>query len=93
MQCRLLAWQDGGIYRRAYRQAAYSSLLESEKITKERGIFKPSIFITDFDMDGNQEYLYRGSTSTPTCTPRAASIIETRLLSHLLELLRYHGTS
>ena len=62
-QCHSAYWhgRDGGIYRRAFRQAAYYSLLESEKVTKERGIFKPSIFTTDFDMDGNQEYLYRGT--------------------------------
>jgi 4-alpha-glucanotransferase len=77
-QCNAAYWhgRNGGIYRRAYRQAAYSSLLESEKITKERGIFKPSIFITDFDMDGNQEYLYRGININAYIHPQGGSVIE-----------------
>ena len=77
-QCHTAYWhgQNGGIYRRAYRQAAYFSLLESEKITKERGIFKPSVFITDFDMDGNQEYLYRGINVNAYVHRRGGALIE-----------------
>lgn len=77
-QCHSPYWhgRDGGIYRRSFRQAAYNSLLESEKVTKERGIFKPSIFITDFDMDGNQEYLYRGININAYVHRLGASLIE-----------------
>ncbi len=67
---------DGGIYRRIYRNAAYHSLLEAEKVTKERGIFKPSVFITDFDMDGLQEYLYRGTNINAYLHQKGGTLFE-----------------
>ncbi len=67
---------DGGIYRRKYRNSAYHSLLEAEKVTKERGIFKPSIFITDFDMDGLQEYLYRGTNINAYLHQKGGTLFE-----------------
>ncbi len=77
-QCHAPYWhgRDGGIYRRSFRQAAYNSLLESEKVTKERGIFKPSIFTTDFDMDGHHEYLYRGININAYVHLLGAALIE-----------------
>ncbi len=55
-------WESGGtgIQRNQTRKAAYSALIEAEKMTREKGIFKPSIIATDFDMDGLQEFLYQG---------------------------------
>ena len=50
-----------GIYRRSIRQSAYSSLIEAEKTTRERGIFKPYTGREDFDMDGLHEYLFNGN--------------------------------
>ena len=52
----------GGIYNSRIRHAAYSALLEAEKATRERGIFKSALTALDFDMDGDKEYLYNGLT-------------------------------
>ena len=61
-QCHHAYWhgRPGGIYRNALRKSVYSSLIEAEKVTRERGIFIPSVIAIDFDMDGVQEYLYQG---------------------------------
>jgi alpha-amylase len=49
-----------GIRSNQTRKTAYSSLIEAERMTREKGIFKPSIVAADFDMDGLQEYLFQG---------------------------------
>ncbi|MEW5814789.1 MAG: alpha-amylase/4-alpha-glucanotransferase domain-containing protein [Spirochaetota bacterium] len=61
-QCHDVYWhaQKGGIYSNHLRKAVYYSLIEAEKITREKGIFIPSIISVDFDMDGLVEYLYQG---------------------------------
>ncbi len=50
----------GGIYNSRLRHAAYSALIEAEKATRERGIFKAALSSVDFDMDGDKEFLYNG---------------------------------
>ncbi len=50
---------DGGIYRSSIRKAVYRSLLEAEKITREKGDFIPSLAVFDFDLDGEPEYLFQ----------------------------------
>jgi alpha-amylase len=50
----------GGIYSSRLRHAAYSALIEAEKATRERGIFKSALSSVDFDMDGEKEFLYSG---------------------------------
>ena len=52
--------RHGGIYHNRLRKQVYQSLIEAEKITRERGIFIPSVVTVDFDMDGLPEYLYQG---------------------------------
>lgn len=52
--------KHGGIYDNRLRKAAYRALIEAEKVTREKGIFKPSLAAVDFDMDGTSEYLYQG---------------------------------
>ena len=52
--------RHGGIYQNRLRKQVYHSLIEAEKITRERGIFIPSVVTMDFDMDGLPEYLYQG---------------------------------
>jgi alpha-amylase len=61
-QCHSAYWHGphGGIYHNHLRKHVYRSLIEAEKITRERGIFIPSIVTVDFDMDGLPEYLYQG---------------------------------
>ncbi|OQX28753.1 MAG: hypothetical protein B0D92_07150 [Spirochaeta sp. LUC14_002_19_P3] len=51
---------SGGIYNNKLRYHAYKALLEAEKATRERGIFKAALSSIDFDMDGEKEYLYNG---------------------------------
>jgi len=61
-QCNNAYWhgRPGGIYQNRLRKTVYSSLIEAEKVTREKGIFIPSILSLDFDMDGLSEYLYQG---------------------------------
>lgn len=53
--------RHAGIYINKLRKAAYSAMIEAEKITQEKGVFIPSIIKTDFDFDGQDEYLYQGN--------------------------------
>jgi alpha-amylase len=63
-QCHSAYWsggRGGGIYSNQLRKQVYASLIEAEKVTREKGIFSPSIITVDFDMDGLWEFLYQGS--------------------------------
>jgi len=51
---------SGGIYSSRLRHSAYRALIEAEKSTRQRGIFKAALTAVDFDMDGDKEYLYNG---------------------------------
>jgi len=51
----------GGIYQSSLRKHAYSALIAAELMTREQGIFAPSIVKSDLDLDGLDEYLYQGS--------------------------------
>ncbi|MGI9255725.1 MAG: alpha-amylase/4-alpha-glucanotransferase domain-containing protein, partial [Salinispira sp.] len=53
--------EHGGVYVNNYRKEVYAALIRSEKITREQGIFAPSIISLDFDMDGLDEFLYQGN--------------------------------
>ena len=62
-QCSSAYWGGGvggGLYSNRLRKQIYSSLIEAEKVTREKGIFSPSIITVDFDMDGLSEFLYQG---------------------------------
>jgi hypothetical protein len=50
----------GGIYTSRLRKSVYAALIEAEKVTREKGIFIPSIVTLDFDMDGVNEFLFQG---------------------------------
>ncbi|MDR2071189.1 MAG: DUF1925 domain-containing protein, partial [Treponema sp.] len=49
----------GGIYRNTIRNAAYRALIGAEKLTREKGVFIPSLMALDFDLDGEDEYLFQ----------------------------------
>ena len=51
----------GGIYFNHLRKEVYRSLIEAEKLTRDKGIFMSSIICSDFDLDGQDEYLYQGN--------------------------------
>ena len=61
-QCHAAYWRGrhDGLFKNHLRKNVYTSLIESEKITREKGIFIPSIIGVDFDMDGIGEYLFQG---------------------------------
>ncbi|TVQ37960.1 MAG: DUF1926 domain-containing protein [Spirochaetaceae bacterium] len=61
-QCHNAYWHGppGGIYQNLLRKRVYSCLIEAEKVTREKGIFIPSVLSLDFDMDGLAEYLFQG---------------------------------
>ena len=79
--------QDSGIYRlgsasspgllsSAVRKAAYRSLLEAEKITREKVKFTPSLSVFDFDLDGEGEYIFQDEKLNCYVKPRGAGIFE-----------------
>ncbi|MBN1699601.1 MAG: DUF1926 domain-containing protein [Spirochaetales bacterium] len=61
-QCNHAYWHGkfGGIYLNHLRKEVYRSLIEAELMTRDKGMFLPSIITADFDMDGIDEYLYQG---------------------------------
>ena len=79
--------QDSGIYRLGsksspglshsrIRKAAYRSLLEAEKITRERKKLSPSLSVFDFDLDGEGEYVFSDDKLNCSLKSRGASIFE-----------------
>ncbi|MDR2186258.1 MAG: DUF1926 domain-containing protein [Treponema sp.] len=67
---------DGGIYRNMLRKAAYRALLGAEKITREKGIFIPSLLTFDFDLDGEEEYLFQDTHMNCYVKTSGAGIFE-----------------
>lgn len=61
-QCNAPYWHSElpGIYENHLRKAAYSHLINAEKSTREKGIFRTALNTHDFDFDGGYEYLYQG---------------------------------
>jgi hypothetical protein len=66
----------GGIYRNTLRNAAYKALLGAEKITREKGVFIPSLMNFDFDLDGEDEYLFQGEQINCYIKSRGAAVFE-----------------
>ena len=65
-----------GIQKNSLRKAVYRSLLEAEKITREKGVFIPSILAFDVNFDGKTEYVIQGNDINCSITQRGASIFE-----------------
>jgi 4-alpha-glucanotransferase len=65
-----------GIYNIQLRHSAYRFLIESEKTTREKGIFIPALMSMDFDLDGLNEYVYQGHTLNAYCHQKGGSLIE-----------------
>jgi hypothetical protein len=66
----------GGIYRNTVRNAAYRALLEAERITREKGVFIPSVMPVDFDLDGEEEYLFQDERINCYVKTLGASVFE-----------------
>ncbi|MFP4636962.1 MAG: alpha-amylase/4-alpha-glucanotransferase domain-containing protein [Spirochaetaceae bacterium] len=78
-QCHSAYWNGGdrgGIYSNRQRKHVYASLIEAEKVTRERGIFSPSIITVDFDMDGLSEFLYQGQELNAYVHKRGGVVFE-----------------
>jgi hypothetical protein len=66
---------------------AYRSLLEAERITRDKGAFMPSIVETDCDFDGYDEYIYQGSDYNAYIHREGAVVTEFDVLSLYWNLL------
>lgn len=67
---------SGGIYNSRLRHSTYSALIEAEKATREKGIFKAALTSLDFDMDGHKEYLYNGLNFNAYIHPIGGALFE-----------------
>lgn len=67
---------NGGIYRGAVRSAAYRALLEAEKTAREKGVFIPSLTAFDFDLDGEDEYLFQDERINCYIKSRGGQVFE-----------------
>ena len=52
---------ERGLHNINFRNAAYTALLEAEKITREKGKFIPSLVPFDINLDGSVEWLFQDS--------------------------------
>jgi 4-alpha-glucanotransferase len=77
-QCGGAYWQGpgGGIASLPVRAAAYASLIEAEKITRQRGSFAPGIISVDIDFDGAKEIIYQGADINAYVQLRGACLTE-----------------
>ncbi len=62
-QCASVYWHSrhGGIYSSHLRKRAYQAFIDAEKLTRDNGLFLPSINSLDFDYDGHKEFLFHGA--------------------------------
>lgn len=77
-QCSFAYWPGKymGIYSHALRKEVYKKLITAEKGTRTAGIFLTSIIATDFDMDGENEYLYQGTVINVYVHNKSGSVFE-----------------
>lgn len=68
--------KNRGLPRHSLRKAAYRALLEAEKITRETGVFSPSLLHFDFDLDGQGEYLFQDNQLNCYITLEGAGVFE-----------------
>lgn len=80
---------QGGIYNPNIRHSAYKALIEGEKITREKGIFKTSLSAVDYDMDGEKEYLYQGHVTNAYVHRKGAALFE---FDHIASSWNYLNT-
>jgi alpha-amylase/alpha-mannosidase (GH57 family) len=94
-QCNHAYWHGkfGGIYLNHLRKEVYRSLIEAELLTRDKGLFLPSIISADFDMDGTDEYLYQGEKINAYVHSKGGILFELDYLSrcwnYLDSLSRY----
>lgn len=81
--------QNGGLYQNFIRKRNYSHLVEVEKITREKGVFATSITSYDVDLDGRDEYIYRGKNITSVFDAIGGTVTE---LDYLVNSWNYLDT-
>jgi len=80
------AGSDGPAVSRA-RSAAYAALIEAEVITREKGVFMPSLVPIDYDFDGYEEYLFQGSELDAYAHRSGGAIVELDVLQAAANIL------
>jgi hypothetical protein len=65
-----------GFFHLPLRKAAYRSLLEAEKITREKRNFVPSLSVFDFDLDGEREYIFQDDKINCYINTKGACVFE-----------------
>ncbi|MCL2792345.1 MAG: hypothetical protein FWD87_04570 [Spirochaetaceae bacterium] len=58
------------------RLKAYKNFMEAELATRQKGVFIPSLFKNDFDMDGVDEFLFHGDEYNAFIHVEGASLFE-----------------
>jgi len=58
------------------RLNAYKNFMEAELMTRQKGVFIPSLFKNDFDMDGIDEFLYHAEEYNAFTHVEGASLFE-----------------
>lgn len=81
--------QNGGVYQNYLRKKNYSHIIEGEKISREKGVFITSLSTYDIDLDGKDEYVYRGKNISAVIDERGASLSE---LDYLINSWNYLDT-
>ncbi len=77
-QCGDAYWPgpNGGLLRLPVRAAAFASLIQAERTTRQRGTFSPGVIMADIDFDGIKEILYQGSDFNAYVHLKGGSLFE-----------------
>lgn len=76
-----------GIYDKNLRERSYRFLIEAEKSTREKGIFKSGINHFDIDLDGKKEALYQGDNYNAYISCKGGVIFQLDFLKRKRNLL------
>jgi len=80
---------EGGIYRNRVRKSIYRALIDAEKITREKGVFIPSVIAVDINLDGEREFLLQGAELNAYVKIKGGSLFE---LDYLAKSWNYLDT-
>ena len=73
---------EGGLYRNRLRKAVFGALIEAENITREKGVFIPSVIPVDINLDGEREFLLQGADLNGYVKLKGGSLFELDCLSN-----------
>ncbi|HEQ71835.1 MAG TPA: DUF1926 domain-containing protein, partial [Spirochaetia bacterium] len=77
-QCHYAYWHGAhlGIYNNPLRKEIYKSFISAEKYSRIKGSFLSSIITTDFDFDGENEFLYQSNEMNVYIHRRGGMVFE-----------------